>query len=218
MKKLFKAIRNNDFKLVKEMIDNSPELVNSVAKQPPKKDDGQSPLQIAIKTGNFDIAEYLIDKGANLDFMEDESCCNDWRTPVLFDAVNAAVMNCRWNANSETDGFRSFSSEEKANQSFELLKKMLILGANINFKDSLGNTVIWRFCLQANQILPAYDYENDCEVNDRLLTKGLEADLHRILKLLCAYGVDIDAKETSGGTSVKEYFTKGAMAKLLSEF
>lgn len=38
-----------------------PDLVNCVAKQPPKKDDGQSSLQVALKTGAFDIADYLID-------------------------------------------------------------------------------------------------------------------------------------------------------------
>ena len=48
MKKLFKAIRNGDFNEVKEIITKKPELVNCVAKQPPKKDDGQSPLQVAL--------------------------------------------------------------------------------------------------------------------------------------------------------------------------
>ena len=42
MKKLFKAIRNGDFNEVKEIITKKPELVNCVAKQPPKKDDGQT--------------------------------------------------------------------------------------------------------------------------------------------------------------------------------
>ncbi|WP_164175144.1 ankyrin repeat domain-containing protein, partial [Ruminococcus flavefaciens] len=66
MKKLFKAIRNGDFNEVKEIITKKPELVNCVAKQPPKKDDGQSPLQVALKTGNFEIAKYLIEMGADL--------------------------------------------------------------------------------------------------------------------------------------------------------
>lgn len=92
MKKIFKAIRDKDFDLVRTLIENKEELVNCVAKQPPKKDDGQSPLQVALKTGALDIAEYLIDCGADLNYMEDESCCNEWRTPVIHDAINAAVM------------------------------------------------------------------------------------------------------------------------------
>ena len=66
MKKLFRAIRNRDLETVHYIIDNRPELVNCRAKQPPKKDDGQSPLQIALKTGNTAIAEYLLDMGQTL--------------------------------------------------------------------------------------------------------------------------------------------------------
>ena len=58
MKKLFLAIRHNDLQQVKDIISKKPDLVHCTAKQPPKKDDGQSPLQVALKTGNFDIARY----------------------------------------------------------------------------------------------------------------------------------------------------------------
>lgn len=44
MKKLFTAIRKKDNETVKALIEKKPELVNCTAKQPPKKDDGQSPL------------------------------------------------------------------------------------------------------------------------------------------------------------------------------
>jgi hypothetical protein len=74
MKKLFNAIRSESFDEVKKIIDSKPDLVNCIAKQPPKKDDGQSPLQVALKVGAFDICDYLIDNGADLNFMEDESC------------------------------------------------------------------------------------------------------------------------------------------------
>ena len=114
MKKIFKAIKDKDFDLVRTLIENKEELVNCVAKQPPKKDDGQSPLQVALKTGALDIAEYLIDCGADLNYMEDESCCNEWRTPVIHDAINAAVMKCRWNTNDKIRGFIEYSTEKEA--------------------------------------------------------------------------------------------------------
>lgn len=60
VKKLFQAIRQGDLETVKELLDKKPELIECTAKQPPKKDDGQSPLQVALKTGNFEIAEYLL--------------------------------------------------------------------------------------------------------------------------------------------------------------
>ena len=92
MKKLFTAIRASNLEMVRQVIEKKPALVNCVAKQPPKKDDGQSPLQVALKTGNIAIANYLLDRGADVNFIEDESCCNAWRTPVLHDAINCAVM------------------------------------------------------------------------------------------------------------------------------
>ena len=80
MKKLFTAIRASNLEMVRQVIEKKLALVNCVAKQPPKKDDGQSPLQVALKTGNIAIANYLLDMGADVNFIEDESCCNAWRT------------------------------------------------------------------------------------------------------------------------------------------
>ena len=48
-----------------------------------------------LKTGNTAIANYLLDMGADVNFIEDETCCNAWRTPVLHDAINCAVMLCK---------------------------------------------------------------------------------------------------------------------------
>lgn len=217
MKKLFKAIRDKNLELVSQLISSAPELVNCTAKQPPKKDDGQSPLQVALKTGAYDIAEYLIDHGADLNFMEDASCCNTWRTPVIHDAINAAVMSCRWNTNNPYTGFEVFSTEEKAAYSRQLLEKMLQLGADVNKLDSSGNSGIWRFCLQANQILPRYNYATNCESDDRIFTIELEADLRNILKLLCQYGADLNYASPNVGLSVKAFYTNGSMAKLLSQ-
>ncbi len=217
MKKLFKAIKDRNIELVKQLIDSNPELVNCTAKQPPKKDDGQSPLQVALKAGAFDIAEYLINNGADLNFMEDESCCNEWRAPVIHDAINAAVMSSRWNINDQHMGFKVFSTEENAITARRVLEKMLQLGSDINKLDSYGISGIWRFCLQAKQILPSFNYSTDCECEDRIFTVELETDLVSILKLLCNYGADLSYASPNVGLAVKEFYTKGSMAKLLSQ-
>ena len=216
MKKLFKAIRDRNIELIRELIATSSELVNCIAKQPPKKDDGQSPLQVALKTGAFDIAEFLIDNGADLNFMEDESCCNTWRTPVIHDAINAAVMSSRWNTNNPYTGFEVFSTEENAITARKILEKMLQLGADVNKVDSSGNSGIWRFCLQANQILPRYNYATNSECDDRIFTSELETDLLCILKLLCNYGADLSYASPNVGLTVKEFYANGSMSKLLN--
>ena len=217
MKKLFKAIRDKNIELVKQLIINDPVLVNCTAKQPPKKDDGQSPLQVALKTGAFDIADFLIDNGADLNFMEDESCCNTWRAPVIHDAINAAVMSSRWNTNNPYTDFEVYSTEENAITARKLLEKMLQLGSDINMLDSFGNSGIWRYCLQANQILPRFNSATNCECDDRIFTVELETDLLSILKLLYKYGADLSYVSPNVGLTVKEFYANGSMAKLLSQ-
>lgn len=217
MKKLFQAIRKKDIAQVKQIIESKPELVNCVAKQPPKKDDGQSPLQVSLKTGAFEIAEYLIDKGADLNFMEDSSCCNAWRAPVIHDAINAAVMNSRWNTNDKILGFRVFSTEQDARRACRILEKMLELGADVNAVDSYGNSGIWRFCLQAAQILPSYDHSSHSERDDRIFTKELEEDLTRILHLLSRYHADFSYASPNTELCVLDFYKEGAVAKLLQK-
>lgn len=215
MKKLFQAIRNNEIDVVKQLIQSKPELVNCVAKQPPKKDDGQSPLQVSLKTGNLEIAEYLIEMGANLNFIEDISCCNTWRAPVIHDAINAAVMKSRWNTNDKLRGFKIYSTEQEAKNAYKVLQRMLELGADVNALDSHGNSGLWRFCLQASQILPAYDYANHCERDNRIFTEELEADLSNILKLLKEYGADFSYASPNTKCCVTDFYREGSLAKLL---
>ncbi|OUN67608.1 hypothetical protein B5G11_15790 [Drancourtella sp. An57] len=65
MKKLFIVIRQGKLDEVKRIIERKPELVNCVSGALPKKDHGQSPLQVALKAGKFEIADYLIEHGAD---------------------------------------------------------------------------------------------------------------------------------------------------------
>ena len=177
MKKLFTAIRASDLEMVRQIIEKKPELVNCVAKKPPKKDDGQSPLQVALKTGNTAIANYLLDMGADVNFIEDETCCNAWRTPVLHDAINCAVMSCRWNIDDKYMGFKEFSTKERSVEALGVLKKMLDMGADVKALDSYGNSGLNRFALQAKQILPSYNYVEHREGKDRIFTEELHEPL-----------------------------------------
>lgn len=71
MNKLFKDIRQGNIESVKVIIEKKPESVNCIfTGAKPKKDIGQSPLEVAIKCGAFEIVDYLLDHGANPDFAE----------------------------------------------------------------------------------------------------------------------------------------------------
>ena len=217
MKKLFTAIRASDFEMVRQIIEEKPELVNCVAKKPPKKDDGQSPLQVALKTGNTAIANYLLDMGADVNFIEDETCCNAWRTPVLHDAINCAVMSCRWNNDDKYMGFREFSTKERSVEALGVLKKMLDMGADVKALDSYGNSGLNRFALQAKQILPSYNYVEHREGKDRIFTEELHEDLRSVLQALKDAGADVSYKAPNLGYSVREFCSEGSISVLFDE-
>lgn len=184
MKKFFTAIMKNDIQTAKILLDKTPELIHAVVAGSPKKYDGQSPLQVALKESSTEMIEFLFQYQPDVNFMEDSSCQNAWRAPVIHDAINRAIMHSRWNVN-RPDGLEVFHDEKSANEAFAILERLITMGADVNAKDSYGNACIDRACLQARQILP----KNGS--NDRILTSELRADIARIFKLLINRGADM---------------------------
>lgn len=219
MKKLFKAIRRKDFDLVKELIEKKPELVNCRAKQPPKKDDGQSPLQVAIKIGQIQLAHYLLDRGADINFMEDESCCNQWRQPVLFDAAGRAVYDSRWNSvDYVTKQVQVQRSKAEADASFGLLTRLVDMGAEMDARDSFGGSILSRVCFAARDFLPQLDRSTgEISQANRVLTPELEADLRRIFDLLISKGADIHFVHPSMSQPLDVFFKDEPVAAFLKE-
>ena len=148
MKKLFTAIQKNDHGTVAALLDKSSELIGCVHQGNPKKFDGQSPLQVALKTADTQTVELLLTYQPDVNFMEQEPCANDWRAPVLHDAINRAIMATRWNVR-RTDGLEVFNTQAQADEAFTILKKLIELGADVNAQDSYGNAGMDRACLQA---------------------------------------------------------------------
>ena len=172
MKALFREIRAGDLNAVRRRLDKQPALVAVTAKAPPKKDDGQSPLQVAIKSGSknaFAVANALLDYGADVSFRE-TSEINEWTAPVLHDGVRAAVFSSRGVADN---------GAALSDAGFALLRRLLDMGAEVNGLDSYGNDAITRFALDARQVwIP----RNDQEV--------LRPDLRRIADLLFEHDAD----------------------------
>ena len=209
MKKLFSAIRSGELNTVKAILEKEPALIACTAKQPPKKDDGQSPLQVAIKSGQFEIANYLLDCGADVNFMEAENCANPWRMPVLQDAVRAAVFSCRSNT-VHPDGIVSLSTKEQADTAYLLMKRMVDMGANIDCCDSFGNSCLMRAILDARQILPAGE---NSEV--RRMTQELQIDMERIFRLLHEAGVDFEEIDRNWNKPIRELYTNEPVGAFL---
>jgi len=183
VKKLFVAIRQGEMETVCALLDKKPELIACTAKAPPKKDAGQSPLQVAIKSDSFAIANLLLDRGADVNFMESEDCGNDWRMPVIQDAIMAAVMHTRWNT-VLNDKMTVSCTKEQADETFALLKRMVGMGADLTRRDSYGNTALDRALLDTRRILPGFHIRENRYLEDRVLTPELDADLMRIFELI----------------------------------
>lgn len=93
MNKLFKYIRHSDIDAVQAALSKNIAVVNEVyTAKAPKKDIGQSPLQVAIKCGEFEIVELLLENGADPNFMENPELVPPGSScmPVLHDAIRYA--------------------------------------------------------------------------------------------------------------------------------
>lgn len=140
MKKLFVLLRQGNIDEIKRIISDKPELLNCVAGQTPKKDHGQSLLQVALKSGNLDIAEYLIDAGIDVNFMEAEDDDPGLRVPVMFDAITATIDSlCINQFSTEEEISKKFAISDKA---LTLLKRIIDNGADVNKRTSNGMDAI----------------------------------------------------------------------------
>lgn len=170
MKSLFKAIRQNDLDKVIKILDKKPEAVNCMATAPPKKDDGQSPLQVSIKTGNLEIAQYLIKKGADVNYMEPDDglpVTRSYRCPVLFDAIRG--MFSRW--------------ENCREKYLQLISQILELGADPNKQDNRG-------CNSWDIVLSTYSEKIE-DVKDNTNKDLFVMMTKKLLDILIQFNIDI---------------------------
>lgn len=174
MKKLFTAIRQDKSDEVKRIIEKNPELVNCVSGALPKKDHGQSPLQVALKAGKYEIADYLIEHGADINFMEMEDDDPGLRAPVLFDAISATITSLC---------YERFAESEIA---FGYVKKLVERGADVNKLASNGfDAINWSVSRAELLFERASVYPRSQE--------AVRRQLARILDLLIENGADYAA-------------------------
>ena len=167
----FNAIRNHDNEKVKVIINQNKDFIAVVRPGLPKKDNGQSGLQVAFKVGNFEIAKFLINTGADVNFI-DASEVNVWNMPVLHDCIRATIFQTN-TLNKETDRFEI---------GIEIMSMMLSKGANPNGLDSYGNSCLMRALLDANQMIDHPNFDKNSETIDQLRS---------VFALLIAHGADI---------------------------
>ena len=171
MKKLFTVIRQGKLDEVKRIIEQKSNLVNCVSGVLPKKDHGQSPLQVAFKAGKYEIADYLIEHGADVNFMEAEDEDPGLRAPVLFDAISATVISLC---------YKRFDESELA---FGYIEKLVERGADVNKLASNGYDAINWAVSQAELLFERPSVYPQSQ-------KAVRKQLTRILDLLISNGAD----------------------------
>ena len=196
MKQLFREIRAGDVDAVSTRLRERPALVGAIASAPPRKDDGQSTLQVAVKSGQFAVAHLLLDRGADVNFV-DASEVNRWHTPVLHDAIRAAVFSSRFGRSSTFGPPRVevHNTREDFDRAYAVLERMVALGADPLAVDSADNPALWRATIDADQVM-----EEGLELPDR------DADLRRVFDLLLGAGADPDHVHARLGKTVREMF------------
>ena len=161
----------------------------------------------------LNIANYLLDNGANVNYIESESV-NEWKAPVIHDAIRTAIMNTRWNT---FDGnIKVFHTKEESNKAFNLLKRIIEMGADTNAHDSYNNSCLDRVYLDCKQILPYYDVEKDILSNDRVITNEIKEDISRIIKILIDNGANTNEKNINTNKSFKESVKCSAISKCIT--
>lgn len=197
MNKFFKDIRHSDIEVVRAAISKKITVVNEVYNaKTPKKDIGQSPLQVAIKCGEFEIIELLLENGADSDFMEDptlvppHSVCMS----VLHDAIIGAFSALC---------YKQYSRSEKY---MNLINILLENGANPNRKTSTEMLPIGTAVNQAAMILERKSAYPDIQE----ITKKR---LFEVLDLLIRYGADKEEwlSQNFWGVSNKVHFFEEKM-------
>ena len=177
MKKLFTMIRRGNLEEVAAILDKKPTLISCLAKAPPKKDDGQSPLMVAIKSDNLEVAHLLLDRGADVNFADAVNPYGiNFSAPIWYHAVGQSFLRAR-----HTVG----PGPERSKGYFLLLRRLLDMGMDPNQKTSYGLTA-WQYAMEqydqfAHDSYPGYYVETAKEENRRL-REMLKAVLDELLK------------------------------------
>lgn len=123
MNAMFKEIRHGDIEKIRVRIAKNSAVVNEIyTGTKPKKDIGQSPLQVAIKCGQFEIIDLLIENGADVDFMEDpalvppHSVCMS----VLHDAIIGVFATLCYKQYEDSEQY-----EKLINTTLQVFKKKI---------------------------------------------------------------------------------------------
>lgn len=145
------------------------------------------------------MQNYLLDLGADVNFIESEECANLWIAPVIHDAIRSAIRHSRFFVrNFSGEGFRQENSKESAEASYAILKRMLEMGASpmsfdLNRQSTFRSSGIDVACSTVLERTPKYDCDaNEFLENNYKYTEESQEDFTRVFDLLREYAPDME--------------------------
>lgn len=132
-----------------------------------------------------------------------------WNMPVLHDTIMAAVMSVRYTTSYMSWGkkvYEMHNSKEIADKAFNILKRMVDMGADTTKRGSYGTSCIYRALLDASYILPENDPSYQTIEDEKEFTDEVKEDLVRIFNLLFEHGADINETLKIHEKSIKEFY------------
>ncbi len=186
MKKLFTSIRQGNLDEVARILDKNPALISCLAKAPPKKDDGQSPLMVAIKSDNLEVAHLLLDRGADVNFRDAPTQPGNESAPIWYFAVGQCYMRARHTVGPGPERSRGY---------FLLLRRLLDMGMDPNqrFTSDRWFCGAWVYALNQYKDFANESYDDFALIREREQQENrqLREMLKAVLDELLAHGANI---------------------------
>ncbi len=215
-KDIFTAIKENDLEIVKTMIEHDPSLANSVAPKKPVDTKGMSPLQVSLCAGwHHDIAEFLLDHGADVNYMEPKELHIPQAHPVLHDAVSVAVWNSRRYSCKDPDDCNNHEfvwkhTWEEADRAYALLERMIGMGADVNKPNNYNDNALKESLTQVSYLCPQYDPLTGKRYPGNVKTPEMVEDFQRIFRLLIKAGANVEQRNSYNGKTIREAYEYNA--------
>lgn len=196
---IFNEVIAGDVEAVKALVDAKPAVLEMRATGSPAKYRGLSPLQVAICAMQYEMAEWLIHAGADVNYT-DPKPRDEWSVPVLHDAVKSAVYRAR----RELPRLSAEDAKIRSDAAFGVLSLMLERGARVDVLDSLGNTTIAKAAMAVSEFYPWV--RDPDEVPPTTMPEVTVADYDRIFAKLYEFGADPDVVDPHLGHVVSEFY------------
>lgn len=185
-----------------------------------RNSESNTALHMAAKYGHFNIAEYLLEKGAYID-AKGEFGVTPLMTATFHYHYDIMDMLVKHGANLEENiGFPYYTILAwcASKEHYDALEYFINCGANIDIKDSISGDTPFMTAIKEGKIhLMKYLLEKGADINakndygDTALLRAVDEDNLEALKFLLKKGVDINCKNNEGYNPILSAAARGQL-------